>query len=206
MNNKKLSTKNPLESTREIHTYWIKATCDSRLCALDASEQKRTLWNSQTDCQDTAPLTGTRLPRTQDLCFNFVIFLWNRICPPMKTRINFSKHSEATCVRDAWEESAIYLDNLSGQKCALSKTCQWTLRRSRDGLCILLVDCFAEESHFLKHGFGNAAWCSRHLPWAYVSLHLIGGFLLWAMNNHLNKKTSTTAIRLCARCTLEESC
>ena len=31
-------------------------------------------------------------------------------------------------------------------------------------------------------------------------------FLLWVVNNHLNKKPSRTAIRLCARCTLEEGC
>ena len=29
-------------------------------------------------------------------------------------------------------------------------------------------------------------------------------FLLWAVNNNLNKKPSRTAIRLCARCALEE--
>ena len=31
-------------------------------------------------------------------------------------------------------------------------------------------------------------------------------FLLWVVNNQLNKKLSRTAIRLCARCTLEEGC
>ena len=30
-------------------------------------------------------------------------------------------------------------------------------------------------------------------------------FLLWAVNNHLNKKPSRTAIRLCARCTLRKA-
>ena len=39
MDNKKLSTKTPqLDSPRKIHTYWIKATCDSRFCVLDVSD------------------------------------------------------------------------------------------------------------------------------------------------------------------------
>ena len=118
MDNNKLSTKNPqLDSPGKIHTYWIKATCDSRLSVLDVSEQKFTLWSSQTDCQYTAPLIGTKLPRTTTLCFNFIIFIWNRTRgPPMKTRMDSSKHSEAICVRDARQESAIFLDNLSGQE------------------------------------------------------------------------------------------
>ena len=41
MDNNKLSTKNPqLDSPEKIHIFWIKATCDSRFCVLDASEQK----------------------------------------------------------------------------------------------------------------------------------------------------------------------
>ena len=41
MDNNKLSTKNlQLDSPRKIYTYWIKATCDSRLFVLDVSEQK----------------------------------------------------------------------------------------------------------------------------------------------------------------------
>ena len=41
MDNNKLSTKNPqLDSPGKIHTYWIKATCDSRLFVLDIPEQK----------------------------------------------------------------------------------------------------------------------------------------------------------------------
>ena len=41
MDNNKLSTKNPqLDSPGKINTYWIKATCDSRLSVLDVSEQK----------------------------------------------------------------------------------------------------------------------------------------------------------------------
>ena len=31
-------------------------------------------------------------------------------------------------------------------------------------------------------------------------------FLLWTVNNQLNKTPNRTAIRLCARCTLEEGC
>ena len=41
VDNNKLSTKNPRRDFPEnIHTYWIKATCDSRLFVLDVSEQK----------------------------------------------------------------------------------------------------------------------------------------------------------------------
>ena len=37
----KLSTKSPqLDSPGKSHTYWIKATCDSKLCVIDVSEQK----------------------------------------------------------------------------------------------------------------------------------------------------------------------
>ena len=37
----KLSTKSSqVGSPREIHTYWFKATCDSKSCALEVSEQK----------------------------------------------------------------------------------------------------------------------------------------------------------------------
>ena len=79
MDNNKLSTKKQqLDFQGKIHTCWIKAACDSRFCVLDVSEQKRTLWSSQTDCQCTARLTGIKLPRITGLCFNIIMFVWNR--------------------------------------------------------------------------------------------------------------------------------
>ena len=103
MDNKKLSTKNPqLDSPEKIHTFWIKATCDSRFCVLDASEQQTNFLELTDDCQDTAPLIGTRLPSTKNLCFGLLIFIWlQNTRTPMKTRMDSSKHSEAICVRDA---------------------------------------------------------------------------------------------------------
>ena len=130
MDNNRLSSTNPqLDFSGKIHTYWIKATCDSRFCALDALNRKRTRGSSQTDCQDTAPLIGTRLPRTKDLCFSILFsYLEQSTRTPMKTRIDSSKYSEAICVRDAI--TCNFLGQSFRTRSALSKTRQWTIQNA----------------------------------------------------------------------------
>ena len=139
----------------------------------------------------------------------------------MKTRMDSSKHSETICVRDAGQESEMFLDNLSGQEMYSPKPANG-LSKGRNGLSVLLVDCpFCGSVAFWRKlllsnwrlwRLQNAwllfkpsfCWLPSS-PWAYVSLHLIGGFfLLWSVIKHLNMTPSRTAIKLCARCTLEE--
>ena len=127
LDNNKLSTKNPqLDSPGKIHTYWIKATCDSRFCALDASEQK--MYSSQ--LTDGLPRHGpsdwdkfTKDERSVfQLCYIYLD--GTETHTPMKTRMDSLEHSETICVRDAGpagHESAIFLDNLSEQEVYSSK-------------------------------------------------------------------------------------
>ena len=120
MDNNKLSTKSPqLDSPGKIHTYWIKATCDSRFCVLDFSEQKTYSLELTDGFPRYGPSDWTRLPRTKDLCFGFIIFIWNKAHThtrtPMKTRMDSSKHSAAICIIDAGR-TFNFLDNVSGQE------------------------------------------------------------------------------------------
>ena len=79
--------------------------------------------------------------------------------------------------------------------------------KRRIGLSVLLVDCpFCGKTHFwtileapkcvvtVRPSFGVPVFglivCVSTFDWT---------FLLWVVNNHLNKKASRTAIRLCAR-------
>ena len=143
--------------------------------------RKRTLWNSQTDCQDAAPLTGTRFPQTKHLCLT----LSSRTHSPRKTKMESSKHNEAICVRDAGQESAIFLEKFSGQEVYMdspkgphsqnsvmhSPFCSWTVRfaffwRGKNGLQLTTLKTPKAWLLFRP----NFCWCSRRLPWAYVSL------------------------------------
>ena len=188
--------------------------------------RKRALWNSQTDCQYSAPLTGTKLPRNKDLYFNFTILIWNVTRgPPIKTRMDSSKQTEAICVRNAGQESAQFFWAIfPDKKNVLSKTCQWTLQKAAmdSPFCSWTVRS-AEKSHFgakfcsPTDDFGGSkmrGYCLGRIP-VGVPVFALGicvstfdwRFLaLWAVNNHLNKTPSRTAIKLCARCTLEEGC
>ena len=75
MDNKKLSTKNPqLDSPGKISHFLDQGHLRFQILYWMPLNRKRTLWSSQTDCQDTAPLIGTRLTRTKDLCFSFFFF------------------------------------------------------------------------------------------------------------------------------------
>ena len=63
MDNNKLSTQNPqLDSPGKIHTYWIKATCDSRFCELDVSGQK----TYSLELTDEQPRHGPSVKSTKD--------------------------------------------------------------------------------------------------------------------------------------------
>ena len=125
----------------------------------------------------------------------------------MKTRMGSSKHSEAICVRCAGQESEIFLDSLSGQEVyspkpanGFCKRPQWTLCFAC-GLSVLRKSRILETIVALQLTTLEAPKCVVTVqaefllvlpssPWAYVSLHLIGGFLLWPVTNHLNTTPS----------------
>ena len=97
-----------------------------------------------------------------------------------------------------------------------TKTCQWTLQKALMDFpfCSWTVRS-AEKSHFgeisalqlttlkvpkcsvtVKAEFLLVFPCSH---WAYVSLHLIGGFVLWAVNNHPKQNCHQTLCTLYSR-------
>ena len=107
-------------------------------------------------------------------------------------------------------------------KNVLSKTCQWTLQNAvmDSPFCSWTVrsaeKCiFGENLSSPTDDFGGSKMRGYCLGQVFVvPIFALGvcvstvewRFLLWAVNNHLNKKPSRTAIRLCARCALEEGC
>ena len=156
--------------------------------------RKPTPWRSQTDCKDTAPLIGTSLPRTKDLCFSFIIFdLEQNTRTPMKTRMDSSKHSEAICVRDAGRNPQ-FSWTIFPDKHVLSKTCQWTFQNAvmDSPFCSWTVRSaenrtFGENCSSPTDDFGGSKMRGYFLGricfgvpifalGVYVSLHLIGGF------------------------------
>ena len=185
--------------------------------------RKRTLWSSQTDCQDTAPLIGTRLPRTKDLCFSFLRFIWNRT-HALPWRQGWTPRS--TAKRSASEmqgRTRNFLGQSFRTKNVLTKTCQWTLQNAvmDSPFCSWTVR-FAEKRIFGENfssptnDFGGSKMRGYCLGQVFVGVPMFAlgvcvftvdwRFLLWAVNNHLNKKPSRTAIKLCACCTLEQGC
>ena len=185
--------------------------------------RKRTLWSSQTDCEDTAPLIGTRLPNTKDLCFGFLIFIWNRThALPWRqewTPRNTAKRSASEMQRGTRD----FRGKFTGQENVLSKACQWTLQNAimDSPFCSWTVRSaekriFGENFSSPTDDFGGSKMRGYCLRQVFVGFPIFAlgvcvstvewRFLLWAVNNHLNKKPSRTAIRLCARCTLEEGC
>ena len=98
----------------------------------------------------------------------------------------------------------------------LSKRTQWTLRFPR-GLSVLRKNRTFGEIFCPPTHFEGSKMCCCCLGQDFVGVPVFalgvcvstfdfGGFLLWVLNNHLNKTPSRIAIRLCARCTLEEGC
>ena len=113
--------------------------------------RKRTLWSSQTDCQDTAPLIGTRLPNTTDLCFGFLIFIWNRTHALPRRQ----EWTPRNTVKRSASEMQGGTRNFFGQffrtrKCTLQNLPMDSPKR-RNGLSVLLVDCpFCGKTHFWR--------------------------------------------------------
>ena len=217
MDNNKLSTKNPqLDSSGKIHTYWIKATCDSRFCGLDVSEQKTYSLELTDRLPRHGPSDWDTLTKDERSVFQLDhIYLEQNTRTPMKTRMDSSKHSEAICVRDAGEDPATFLDNQSFRtRSVLSKTCQWTLQNAvmDSPFCSWTVRSaetrsFGENCSSPTGDFGSSKMrgCCLGRIIVGVPSFALGiclstfewRFLLWTVNNQLV---------LCVGCTLEEGC
>ena len=185
--------------------------------------RKRTLWSSQTDCQDTAPLIGTKLPRTKDLCFSFLIFIWSRLYALPWRQESIARNTAKRSASEMQGGTRNFLGQSFRTRNVLSKTCQWTLQNAvmDSPFCSWTVRSaekriFGENFGSPTDDFGGSKMRGYCLGQVFVSdpISALGvcvstvewRSLLCAVNNHLNNKPSRTAIRLCARCTLEEGC
>ena len=131
MDNNKLSTKKPqLDSPGKIHTFWIKATCNSRFCVLDASEQKTNSLELTNGLPRHGPSDWDKVTKDErSVCQFSPIYVEQNTRTPMKTRMDTSKHSEAICVRDAGRNPQFSWTVFPDKKCAF-QTCQWTLQNA----------------------------------------------------------------------------
>ena len=152
MDNNKLSTKNPqLDSPEKIHTFWIKATCDSRFCVLDASEQKTNSLELTDGLPRHGPSDLDKVTKHERSVFRLShIYLEQNARVPMKTRMDSSKHSEASCDRDAGRNPQFFGQSFRTRN-VLSKTCQWTLQNAvmDSPFCSWTVRS-AEKTHFWR--------------------------------------------------------
>ena len=147
----KLSTKNPqLDSLGKIHTFWIKATCDSRFCVLDASEQK-TNFGAYRRIAKTRPPNWDKVTKDERSVFQLShIYLEQNTRTPMKTRMESSKHNEPICVRDARRNPQFFWTIFPDKKCTLQNL-PMDSPKCRNGLSVLLVDCpFCGKTHFWR--------------------------------------------------------
>ena len=150
MDNNNLSTKNPqLDSPGKIHIFWIKATCDSRFCVLDASEQKTSSLELTDGLPRHGPSDWDKVTKDERSVFQFShIYLEQNTRTPMKTRMDSLKHSEAICVRDAGRNPQFSWTIFPDKKCTLQNLPMDSPKR-RNGLSVLLVDCpFCGKTHF----------------------------------------------------------
>ena len=96
----------------------------------------------------------------------------------------------------------------------LSKRSEWTLRFAH-GLSVLRkIRIFGEILSSPTDDFGGSKMRRYRVGRIFVGVPVFAlgvcvftfdwSFLLWAVNNHPNKKPSRIAIRLCARCALGE--
>ena len=131
MDNNKLSTKNQqLDSPGKIHTFWIKATRDSRFCVLDASEQKTNSLELTDGLPRHGPSDWDKVTKDERSMFQFShIHLEQNTRTSMKTRMVSSKYSAAICVRDAGRNPQFFGQSFRTRN-VLSKTCQWTLQNA----------------------------------------------------------------------------
>ena len=223
MDNNKLSTKNPqLDSPEKIQTFWIKATCDSRFCVLDAFAKKTNSLEFTDGLPRHGPSDWDKVTKHERSVFRFLIFIWNRT-HALPWRQEWTPRNTAKLSASEMQGGT---RNFFGQsfrtKNVLSKTCQWTLQNAvmDSPFCSWTVRSaekriFGENFSSPTDDFGGSKMRGYCLGQVFVVpiLALVvcvstveWRFLLWAVNNHLNKKPSRTAIRLCARCTLEEGC
>ena len=152
MDNNKLSTKNlQLDSPEKIHTFWIKATCDSRFCVLDASEQKTNSLELTDGLPRHGPSDWDKVTKHERSVFRLShIYLEQITHIPMKTKMDSSKHSEAICVRNAGKNPQFSWTIFPDKICTLqnlpmdspnavmdSPFCSWTVRS-------------AEKTHFWR--------------------------------------------------------
>ena len=152
MDNNKLSTKNlQLDSPEKTHTFWINATCDSRFCVLDASEQKTNSLELTDGLRRHGPSDWDKVTKHERSVFRFShIYLEQNTRTPMKTRMDSSKHSEAICVRDAERNPRFSWKIYRTRKCTLQSLPMDSPKR-HNGLSVLLVDCpFCGKTHFWR--------------------------------------------------------
>ena len=135
----------------KIHTFWINATCNSRLCVLDASEQK----TNSLELTDGLPRHGLsdwdKVTKDERSVLQFShLCLEQNTRTSMKTRMDSSKHSEAICVRDAGKNPQFSWTTFPHKNCTLQNLPRDSPKRS-NGLSVLLVDCpFCGKAHFWR--------------------------------------------------------
>ena len=90
---------------------WFQALCARRLWT------ENVLFGAHRPIANTRPLWLGQSYQGLKLCVSTLssLFETEHGALPLKTRMDSSKHNEAICVRDARQESAISLDDLSGQ-------------------------------------------------------------------------------------------
>ena len=221
MANKRLSTKSPqLDSPKKIHTYWIKATCDSRLCVLDVSEQR----TYALELTDGLPIHG---PSYQGLkiCVSSLSSLFGTEHGALPWRQGWTPRNTAKrSAKEIQGKNPQFFGQSFRTGSVLSKALPMDSPKGRNGLSVLLVDC----PFYWKIAFGEI-FCSPTDDFGGSKMRgcclgrILVGVPVFALGvcvstfdrrflavgceqSHLNKTPSRTAIKLCARCTLEECC
>ena len=118
MDNNKLSTKNPqLDSPGKIHTFWIKATCDSRFCVLDASEQKTNSLELTDGLPRRGPSDWDKVAKDERSVFRLSHnYLETEHTHSHEDKSGLLETQRSDLRQRCREEPAIFLDNLSGQE------------------------------------------------------------------------------------------
>ena len=118
MDNNNLSTKNPqLDSPGKIHIFWIKATCDSRFCVLDASDSEQK--TSSLELTDGLPKRGPSdwdKVTKDERSVSVFSFFGTEHTHSHEDKNGLLETQRSDLRQRCREEPAIFVDNLSGQE------------------------------------------------------------------------------------------
>ena len=178
MDKNKLSTETPqLDFPGKIHIHWIEATCNSRFCVLDVSEQKTYSFGTHSLTAKARPLwlehgyQGRKI-KVSLLSFWFGTehsFTWRQGWTPQNTAKRSASEMQDRNPQFSW---TIFPD----KKCT-PQNLPMDSPKGRSGLSVLLVDCpFSGKITFLekrsgKFGsptdhFGDSKMPGFSIPWS----------------------------------------